>query len=151
MELCAAPRVSLLSPARREPIMHTLDPQQVYEFKARLRQRAAQLRTEIRQTLDKSSEESHVRIAEQARDAEDDSFSNLIVDVNLAEIDRDADELRRVDAGLRRLAEGSYGLCVDCQQQIPLARLNAEPTAVRCLQCQSLREKTHAGNATPRL
>ncbi|HEX2494042.1 MAG TPA: hypothetical protein VHK24_09725, partial [Steroidobacter sp.] len=69
-----------------------LDDQQILRFKSQLRERAAQLRSEIQRTLERSSDESHVRIAEQARDAEDDSFSNLIVDLNLADIDRDADE-----------------------------------------------------------
>ena len=102
-------------------------------------------------TLERSADETHVRIAEQARDTEDDSFSNLIVDLNLAEIDRDADELRRIDTALARLNEGSYGQCESCGQEIPQARLQAEPTALRCVQCQELYEKTHAGDGTPRL
>jgi RNA polymerase-binding protein DksA len=121
------------------------------DVKTRLRERAAQLRGEIRSTLERSSDETHVRIAEQARDAEDDSFSNLIVDLNLAEVDRDADELRRIDGALARLSEGSYGLCEDCGQRIPEARLRAEPTALRCVKCQEVYEKTHAGTITPRL
>ena len=88
-------------------------------MKARLRERAAQLRNEIQHTIERSSDETHVRIAEQARDIEDDSFSNLVVDLNLAEIDRDADELRRIDTALARISEGSYGLCESCGQEIP--------------------------------
>src|SRR5262245_22488030 len=131
--------------------MTSLSPQQTVDFKARLRGRATQLRGEIQRTLERSSDETHVRIAEQARDTEDDSFSNLIVDLNFAEIDRDADELRRIDSALARLSEGSYGLCEDCGQRIPQARLEAEPTALRCIQCQEIHEKTHAGSGTPRL
>ena len=129
----------------------SLNQQQTLGFKSMLRERANQLRGEIRSTLERSSEESHVRIAEQARDTEDDSFSNLIVDVNLAEVDRDAAELRRIDAALLRLNAGSYGACVDCSQAIPLPRLKAEPTAQRCVTCQELYEKTHAGVSTPSL
>jgi len=125
--------------------------QQSTAIKARLHERAAQLRDEIQHTLERSSDETHARIAEQARDTEDDSFSNLVVDVNLAEIDRDADELRRIDGALARISEGSYGLCASCGQEIPQARLQAEPTAMRCVQCQELYERTHAGNGTPRL
>jgi RNA polymerase-binding protein DksA len=125
--------------------------QQSVEFKSHLRERAAQLRGEIQQTLDRSSDESHVRIAEQARDAEDDSFSNLIVDLNFADIDRDAAELRRIDSALTRLNSGTYGDCIDCGQTIPLARLKAEPTAARCIACQELYEKTHATGGTPSL
>ena len=131
--------------------MTSINPQQTQTMKSRLRERAAQLRGEIQRTLERSSDETHVRIAEQARDTEDDSFSNLIVDLNLAEIDRDADELRRIDTALVRLSEGSYGSCEDCGQRIPQARLDAEPTALRCIRCQELYEKTHAGVSTPRL
>lgn len=131
--------------------MTSTQPRQTMTMKSRLHDRAAQLRGEIQRTLERSTDETHVRIAEQARDTEDDSFSNLIVDLNLAEIDRDADELRRIDTALARLSEGSYGLCEDCGQRIPEARLEAEPTALRCIQCQERYEKTHAGNSTPRL
>ncbi|HKS55615.1 MAG TPA: TraR/DksA family transcriptional regulator [Steroidobacteraceae bacterium] len=131
--------------------MTSSEQHQTTTIKSRLHARAAQLRGEIQHTLERSTDETHVRIAEQARDTEDDSFSNLIVDLNLAEIDRDADELRRIDTALLRLSEGSYGLCEDCGQRIPEARLEAEPTALRCIRCQELYEKTHAGNSTPRL
>lgn len=131
--------------------MASRNQQQTVEMKSRLRERAAQLRGEIQRTLERSSDETHVRIAEQARDNEDDSFSNLIVDLNLSEIDRDADELRRIDSALLRLSEGSYGMCEDCGQKIPEARLQAEPTAVRCVRCQELYERMHASVSTPRL
>ncbi|MGH8178958.1 MAG: TraR/DksA family transcriptional regulator [Steroidobacter sp.] len=125
--------------------------QQIGDFRSHLRERAAQLRGEIQRTLERSSNESHAQIAERARDAEDDSFSNLIVDLNLSEIDRDADELRRIDYALVRLHNGAYGECIDCAQSIPVARLKAEPTASRCLTCQERYEKTHATASTPSL
>jgi DnaK suppressor protein len=131
--------------------MASLNQQQTLHMKSRLRQRAAQLRGEIRHTLERSSDETHVRIADEARDAEDDSFSNLIVDLNLSEIDRDADELRRIDTALARLSTGSYGVCESCGERIPEARLEAEPTALRCVRCQELYERTHSGVSTPRL
>ena len=131
--------------------MTSLNAEQSTTMRARLRERASQLRAEIRNTLERSADETHVRIAEQARDTEDDSFSNLIVDLNLAEIDRDAGELRRIDTALARINQGSYGQCESCGQEIPQARLQAEPTALRCVKCQELFEKTHAGNGTPRL
>jgi hypothetical protein len=37
---------------------------------------------------------------------------------------------------LRRLDEGSYGLCEDCGQRIEARRLTALPEAVRCINCQ---------------
>ena len=129
----------------------TQDPDRALQFKARLRERADQLREEIRSTLERSNDESHVRIAETARDEGDDSFSDLIVDLNFADIDRDAEELRRIDSALVRLNDGSYGRCIACDQSIPIARLEAEPTAVRCITCQERFERTHATQSTPTL
>lgn len=126
-----------------------MDQQLTTEIKARLRQRADRLREEIRDTLARSNDESHVRIAELARDEGDDSFSDLIVDLNFADIDRDAQELHRIDGALRRLKDGTYGACVDCGQEIPKARLEAEPTALRCINCQDIYERTHVSPNTP--
>lgn len=54
---------------------------------------------------------------------------------------RDSEELDRVDAALRRIEDGSYGLCVDCGVEIPPARLHAAPDALRCIACQEKLEK----------
>jgi RNA polymerase-binding transcription factor DksA len=37
---------------------------------------------------------------------------------------------------LARIAEGSYGTCSDCGEPIGGPRLNAQPTAERCIACQ---------------
>ena len=131
--------------------MTELSDQQLVDLKVRLRERAAQLRSEIREGLARSTEESHVNIAEQARDTEDDAFSNLIVDLNYSEIERDADELRRIDRALARIYDGSYGTCEECGGQIAARRLMAEPTATRCIRCQDLHEKTHLTAPAPSL
>lgn len=47
-----------------------------------------------------------------------------------------ADELRQVTVALERLADGSYGKCVDCGREIPRERLEAIPESVRCLDDQ---------------
>lgn len=131
--------------------MTPLTPDQILHFKTVLRGRSDHLRNEIRDTLEKSADETHVRVAEQVRDLEDESFSNLIVDLNFSEIERDVDELRRISTALRRASDGSYGLCQDCDVAIPMPRLEAEPTASRCVRCQELFEKTHATGNTPSL
>ena len=128
-----------------------LSPDQLLHFKTTLRERSDALREDIRGTLERSADETHARVAEQARDMEDDSFSNLIVDLNLSEVERDVEELRRISSALRRTSDGTYGLCEDCDVVIPTARLEVEPTALRCVRCQELYEKTHAGTNTPSL
>jgi DnaK suppressor protein len=46
------------------------------------------------------------------------------------------EEERRIAEARRALAQGNYGNCRDCGREIPAARLEAMPEAVRCLDCQ---------------
>ena len=54
--------------------------------------------------------------------------------------DRETAELSQVDAALRRIEAGVYGLCTDCGVAIPAARLHAAPEAMRCIACQQKAE-----------
>ncbi|WP_020205568.1 TraR/DksA family transcriptional regulator [Cupriavidus sp. WS] len=58
--------------------------------------------------------------------------------------DRHRVELADIAAARARLAGQTYGLCVDCGADIPYARLQAYPTAKRCLPCQSRHEQARA-------
>ena len=49
--------------------------------------------------------------------------------------------LRLVDDALARFDLGTYGLCLDCGQEIDAARLEAIPYTPYCLSCQSKRER----------
>jgi RNA polymerase-binding transcription factor DksA len=60
-----------------------------------------------------------------------------------ADLTRDVDELRDVEAARRRLDDGSYGICTDCGLAIDFERLHAEPEAARCIDCQRRHEKTY--------
>ncbi|HEY5634067.1 MAG TPA: TraR/DksA family transcriptional regulator [Burkholderiaceae bacterium] len=64
--------------------------------------------------------------------------------LDLAEAQRDLLELGQVDAALEAIAAGNYGVCVDCEQRIPFARLKARPLATRCVACQGLAERKRA-------
>jgi DnaK suppressor protein len=50
-------------------------------------------------------------------------------------------ELGDIEAALKRIQAGTYGQCTDCGVVIPPARLQAYPTAKRCINCQSLAEQ----------
>jgi len=54
--------------------------------------------------------------------------------------DRETVELGAVSDALARLRDGRYGLCADCDAEIPFDRLKAEPWALRCVACESSRE-----------
>jgi len=50
------------------------------------------------------------------------------------------DEERQVKQAQRALADGTYGICVDCGKEIPAARLQAIPESIRCVEDQRLYE-----------
>lgn len=74
-------------------------------------------------------------------DTKDEAQAESVGELADAEIERDLGELREIAAARRRIAEGRYGRCVDCDAEIGAARLLAQPTAVRCLACQAAGER----------
>ena len=76
-------------------------------------------------------------------DIGDQAVADLIADLGEAEVTRDLGELRALEAALKRVADGGYGLCVDCGDDIPYPRMHAQPAAERCLACQERHERTY--------
>jgi DnaK suppressor protein len=58
--------------------------------------------------------------------------------------------IQRIDEALDRLAEGEYGLCSDCDQEISELRLSAMPFAIRCCDCEELVEESPQRHAPRR-
>jgi RNA polymerase-binding protein DksA len=106
--------------------------------------RQARLREEIREALAASGEARHRELAGAVHDAADDSVADLLADVNLKGIDRDARELAAVGAALERIRLGQYGVCLDCGESIGYARMAAQPTAARCIECEQRHDRGYA-------
>ncbi|WP_326825479.1 TraR/DksA family transcriptional regulator [Streptosporangium sp. NBC_01639] len=81
--------------------------------------------------------------AVQDRSAADAGSVLTDADRNRAVLEAAARHRRSVIEALRRLDDGLYGLCADCEGPVPEGRLEARPDAVRCVQCQSKRERRH--------
>ena len=48
--------------------------------------------------------------------------------------------IEKIDAALQRISDGSYGICVECEEEIREGRLLVTPWAERCILCQEHRE-----------
>ena len=44
-------------------------------------------------------------------------------------------KLKDVIAALKRIENGAYGICENCQKEISLERLRANPSAKTCIKC----------------
>jgi DnaK suppressor protein len=64
-------------------------------------------------------------------------------EVDLALGDIDQQQLAALARARDRIHDADYGLCADCGDAIPYARLHVEPEALRCVGCQSIHERKH--------
>ena len=122
-----------------------LSEKQLLEFKMQLKERFCDVREEIRQELLRSDEQHFIDLAGQVHDLEEESVADLLVDLNLALVDMHVEEIREIDASLMGIAQGAYGICMDCGTDIVEERLRANLTAKRCTSCQTLYERNHVG------
>lgn len=53
-----------------------------------------------------------------------------------------SDRLEQINAALQRIDRGDYGVCPKCGKEIDPKRLDAEPTAITCMDCLPAREQT---------
>lgn len=58
--------------------------------------------------------------------------------------DREREKLHSVDEALLRIDENEYGICEECDEDIPLGRLKAMPFTRHCVKCKSDLEKLQA-------
>jgi RNA polymerase-binding transcription factor len=56
-------------------------------------------------------------------------------------LDRESSLLRNVRAALRRIDDGTYGICLHCEEDISPKRLNAVPWTPFCIQCQEAADR----------
>jgi RNA polymerase-binding transcription factor DksA len=121
----------------------TLNRRQLVDLAYAMTARRNQLKEEIRGDVERARAEPYATLAGATPDSGDQAAADLVVDVGEAEVTRDLGELRGLEGALKRLADGTYGLCADCGEEIAFARLRAQPYALRCLACQERREKTY--------
>jgi RNA polymerase-binding protein DksA len=121
-----------------------LSPEQTQELHATVERRRSALRAEIGQDLDRIRSDRLEDLAGASPDAADESVASLISDLDQADTSRDLTELRGLDAAHERIADGSYGTCIECGGDIGFERLRANPAAERCIRCQTQYERTHA-------
>jgi RNA polymerase-binding protein DksA len=130
--------------------MEPLDRKDIAHFAQLLAERKRRLGEEIRRVLARAGKESYADIVAGGSDAGDTSVADLLSDVAFAEVARDAAEVRDINAAEARIAAGRYGICIDCGRPIGRKRLEAYPTAKRCIEDQQRREKLRGGPSHPR-
>lgn len=106
----------------------------------------------MREELDNSGNQHRIDLLNnEPGDTGDESLVNALADFNLTLLDHHIDGLRDIEAALQRIRNGEYGVCIDCGGDVGFDRLQAYPTARRCIVCQAQHEKQYAQAGKPTL
>ncbi|MDP6436209.1 MAG: TraR/DksA C4-type zinc finger protein [Gammaproteobacteria bacterium] len=91
------------------------------QHKAELTERIGKIKADVARGLDPDSKERLAQLGNR--------------DVLNALADEGANELAQINAALRRMDDGTYGICTSCGEEIDKQRLDARPYAATCIRC----------------
>jgi DnaK suppressor protein len=84
-------------------------------------------------------------VIQQSADSLDQTQFAAERDLVVSLLNRDTQLSRRVKGALLRMEDGTYGICLACEDPISVKRLQAVPWAELCLRCQERSDLTAAG------
>lgn len=120
-------------PSEDEPFMSE---RQVEYFRQKLLNWKEEILKESRETIGHLQDENHV-----LPDIADRASSETDRSLELRTRDRQRKLISKIDAALKRIAEGSYGYCEETGDPISLKRLDARPIATLSVEAQERHEK----------
>jgi RNA polymerase-binding protein DksA len=123
--------------------------------KAALKEQLAARRTALFEEISAKLAESRAHTGtgevDQWSEAGEAALATAIASTDFEMARRDIEEVREVDAALKRLDDQDFGECEDCGSSIGYERLHAYPSAARCVRCQGEHERLRARARGPSL
>jgi DnaK suppressor protein len=115
-----------------------MDRRSIERFKKSLHAR----HRELSRGLAKTQQESQTAGQDYGKDEGDRANTSLARELDLGQKSRDRALLSAVDAALKRVSKGTFGQCLNCEQEINAKRLEALPWVRYCISCQELIDGT---------
>jgi RNA polymerase-binding transcription factor len=132
--------------------MSALTPEQLETLRHRLNDRQRSLLLETRDELERTDQRQYAEVIARAPvDEGDQSVGAELADLNMEMMNRHIREIREIEAAKACIDDGSYGTCAECGREIGFERLLAQPTALRCRDCQEQWERTHQHDGPPKI
>lgn len=119
-----------------------MDKERKERLKANLLELKRKLWVELREEYFKKLGEEYSEQFHNPQDVEDLSLIDLIEDTGLTIADIHKERLIQLEEALRKLEEGTYGICDECGKEIDDERLKIMPFATLCVKCQSKKESS---------
>jgi DnaK suppressor protein len=113
--------------------METMTQTEINKYKAMLEAKQAELSAGLRNREDIAIEKTPDAIDEVQLAGER--------ELAIRNLDRESNLLRNVKGALVRIADGSYGICMHCEEDIKIKRLDAVPWTKYCIKCQEAADR----------
>ena len=117
-----------------------LSPKSLEKFKSLLSEKRRLLLEQANETL----ENEMVLSADDRFDEVDQASSEYMQAFSFRLRGRERHLLSKIELALRKIDEGTYGVCEECEEPISTKRLEARPEAPLCIQCKEAQEKEEA-------
>jgi RNA polymerase-binding protein DksA len=137
------PRSHMVSKTAKTPKRPVVDPEFQKQIREALVRQRQQLLSVVRSTQAQMAERTG-DLPDQSDQAAEGIGDELAVGLMAIE----AAQLHDIEDAIRRIDDGTYGLCTDCEKPIPKKRLEILPFVRRCLNCEGAREHRIRTQAT---
>jgi DnaK suppressor protein len=108
--------------------------------KSELRTVTASIQARLAAIANNASKRDEI-VIQQAPDPFDEVQLNAERDLTIALMNHETALVQNLKAALRRIQDGSYGTCAQCEEGISPKRLAAVPWAERCIRCQETADR----------
>jgi DnaK suppressor protein len=116
-----------------------IDPKTQEELKQKLLEEKKRIEKTLSPTevgKEGADREYETKFTEIERDEEENADEMEMYESDLATSEAMKSELEKIEKALSAMEAGTYGICTNCQKEIPLERLRAYPQADTCLDCE---------------
>jgi DnaK suppressor protein len=132
--------------------MAALSPSQIAQLAKKLNAQYQALLSEVREELANSGDQHRIDLLNsEPGDIGDESLATALADFNMERLNRHIQEMQDIEAALQRIKNGEYGVCIECGDDVGFSRLQAYPTAKRCIVCQEKREREYVQQGHPKM
>jgi DnaK suppressor protein len=123
----------------------TMEKAQIQQYRWKLESR----QEDAVRLLGRLASETRALDVDSPQDSGDQSTGSLAKESLFRQTSQRRHMVRMIERALRRIADGTYGICVACADNIPRKRLEALPWTDCCLHCQEIAERELESEPSP--
>jgi len=114
------------------------------ELRKSLLKKKEDILKEVKEEISKYVSGENKQLVDTALDDGDWAVVDISEDISLQRLSAHRKLMYAIDEAIRKIAEGTYGTCEDCGEEISEKRLLVLPTATLCIDCQEHKEQFEA-------